>query len=80
MTIVGVLRRGDEGLPGVPMRTVWRFRSTEGTCDSGATDAAGQASCTLTLSNMQVGFPVVVEVLFDYEGQTYRAETVFTPR
>lgn len=80
MTVTATLRRGGVGVAGVPLRSVWHFRSGDSTCRGSATDAGGRSSCTLSMGGATAGYPVVVEVFFDYDGQTYRGETTFVPR
>jgi hypothetical protein len=80
MTVTGVLVRGDVGIPGVPMRTVWHFRSGDDTCQGGVTGSDGRAACTLRMSGATPGHEVVVDVIFEYEGRTYQARVSFTPR
>jgi hypothetical protein len=80
LTVTGALLRGDTGIPGVPMHTVWHFRSGDSTCEGGVTGSDGRAACTLRVSNATPRHAVVVEVIFEYEGRTYRSEVSFTPR
>jgi hypothetical protein len=81
LMLTGRLLRGDAGIAGVPMRSVWHFRSGDATCNSRAgTDAEGRATCVFTMSGAAPGREVVVDVLFEYEGRSYRAQVRFTPQ
>jgi hypothetical protein len=80
MTVTGTLLRGGAGVAGARMRTIWHFRSGDSTCDTGVTGADGRAGCSIAMAGATAGYPVKVDVSFEYEGQTYQTQTVFTPR
>lgn len=80
ITVTGRLWRGDTGIAGVPLRSIWHFRSGDTTCRGAPTGPDGRASCTFSMGGATAGYPVTVEVFFDYEGQTYQAQVTFTPR
>lgn len=81
LTVTGRLLRGDTGIAGVPMRTVWHFRSGDATCNSrSGTDEEGRATCTFSMSGATPGHEVVVDVSFEYEGRTYQTQLRFTPQ
>nr|MBF6592719.1 hypothetical protein [Ktedonobacterales bacterium] len=46
---------------------------------SGTTDKDGLAAIPFTIDDAQSGRPVTVDVTVTYNGQTYTAETFFTP-
>ena len=56
-------------LAGIPMHTVWHYRTTTVTCD-GLSGANGVASCTRNISGATAGYTVVIEVIFTVSGQT----------
>jgi hypothetical protein len=62
------------------MHTVWHFRTGDATCVGGVTGLDGQAACTLHMSGATPGYEVVVDVIFEYKGQTYQDQLTFTPR
>ncbi len=68
------------GLPavGATMTTTWHYKTTTVGC-SDTTDNSGQASCSRGIGNATVGYRVVIEVIFTYNGQTYSTSTSFTP-
>jgi hypothetical protein len=80
MTVTGALLRGDAGIAGVPMRTVWHFRTGDTTCQGKATGPDGRTACTLSMSGATSGYEVVVDVIFEFEGRTYQTKVSFTPR
>lgn len=80
MTVTGRLWRGDTGIAGVPLRSVWHFRSGDATCRGLPTGPDGRATCTLNMSGATADYPVTVDVFFEHDGQTYQAQVTFIPR
>jgi hypothetical protein len=79
VTVTGTLTRGGKGVPGVTMNTTWHYKTRSVGC-SGATNAAGVASCTRNISGAAKGFEVSIEVDFSLpDGGTASAQTSFTP-
>jgi endonuclease YncB( thermonuclease family) len=79
VTVYGQLTVDGRGVAGVPMTTTWHYRTTTSSCE-GVTGADGVASCTQSIGSATIGYPVVVDVVFTYQGRTYSAQTRFTPR
>jgi hypothetical protein len=79
VTVYGRIHSNGVGIPGVPMHAVWHYRTTSPDCD-GQSDADGVASCARNIGGASTGHYVRVVVTFTYAGQTYVAETGFTPQ
>lgn len=62
LTVFG--RLIENGVPQVdlPMRTTWYYPSATQTCDTGVTDARGQASCTRNIGNPTSGVRINIWV------------------
>ncbi len=69
------------GLPavGATMTTTWHYKTTTVGC-SDITNSSGQASCSRTIGNATLGYRVVIDVVFSYNGRTYSTSTSFTPQ
>ncbi len=78
VTVFGKFTIGNAGIAGVPMDATWRYKSTDSYCD-GVTDAQGIAICNREIAKATKGYTVRIDVVFVYEGKTYRAQTSFTP-
>lgn len=80
VTVTGRLTRGDQGVGGVTMDTIWHYKTTTSGC-TGTTDASGTASCTRDISRATAGYTVVIDVVFTLpNGGTVSTSTSFTPR
>jgi hypothetical protein len=79
VTVYGHIHRHGVGIPDVPMNAVWHYRTTSTDCD-GQSNADGVASCARNIAGASAGHYVRVVVTFTYAGQTYMAETGFTPQ
>lgn len=68
------------GLPaqGASMDTTWHYRTTTSYC-SGTVGSDGVGSCTKNTGNVTIGYTVVIDVVFTYNGRTYSTSTSFTP-
>lgn len=80
MTVAGQLTRDGQGVAGAAMRAIWHYRTTSPTCEGGPTGADGKASCSRNIGGATSGFTVRIEVIFEYQGRTYKGETSFTPQ
>lgn len=70
-TIDGTLKVDGQPVSGVLMRSNWYLpNDVVASCDA-PTDAAGNASCSLTNDNPVPGFTVEIQVTFEYNGQQY---------
>jgi hypothetical protein len=69
-----------KGVSGAMMHTVWNDGATTGTCDGGSTDASGSAACSRQINPATPGHVMTISVAFTLKGQTYRAQTSFTPQ
>lgn len=78
VTVYGSLAEDGQGVAGVPMETVWHYRTTTATC-SAKTDSSGVAACTRSIGGATAGYYVRIDVDFLYQGQTYSSATGFTP-
>jgi hypothetical protein len=61
------------------MHVVWYYKSSTPTCD-GVTDSSGIAVCERSIGGATKGYRVRLAVTITWDGQTYQAETGFTPR
>lgn len=79
-TLVVTTRMSKMGKPivGVPVKTTWNYRTVRSEC-SIVSNGNGIGFCQRNIGDATLGFRVVVEVQYDYSGQTYRGETSFTP-
>ena len=77
--VYGKLTRDGVGIPGVPMRTTWHYRTTASYCDA-VSGGSGVASCTRFIRTATVGYYVSITVEFSYQGHRFLAETGFTPQ
>jgi hypothetical protein len=81
VTVYGQLLDSGVGQDGLPMHTVWHFKTTTETCDSETgSDGAGLARCSLGIGDAEVGYTVTVDVTITYHGQMHTASTSFTPQ
>jgi hypothetical protein len=78
VTVFGHITQSGRGVPNVPVTAIWHYKTTTSSCSS-VSDAGGTASCTRNIYRATIGFVVVVDVDFLYGGNTYRAQTSFTP-
>jgi hypothetical protein len=80
VTVTATLKNDGQPVSYQPMTAVWHFAGgVDRTC-SAVTDLLGQAGCTLNIENAPVGVNVPVDVTVTYGGQSYQAETSFTPQ
>jgi hypothetical protein len=79
VTVRGKITVNGVGIGDVPMRAIWRYKSTAPTCD-GVSNNDGVASCSRAIGTATKGYKVVVEVTFTYQGKQYKAQTDFTPQ
>jgi len=79
VTVYGKIARDGAGIPGVPMHTIWHYRTTTSYCD-GTSGNDGVASCTRYISGATKGYYVSITVEFTYQEQSYYAYTGFTPQ
>ncbi|OJV91590.1 MAG: hypothetical protein BGO39_20655 [Chloroflexi bacterium 54-19] len=72
-------RMSKDGLPiaGAPIKTTWDYKTTRAECTT-TSDSQGLGFCYRNIGAATLGFRVVVEVQYDYNGQGYRGETSFT--
>ncbi len=80
VTVYGQLLLGGQGVSGATMHTVWHYKTTTSYCDGGPTGSTGMASCSRYISGASRGYTVVIDVTMSYAGNTYTAQTSFTPR
>jgi hypothetical protein len=78
-TVFGRITSNGQGISGVPMTSYWYYKTTTSGC-TGTSDATGTASCTREISSATAGYFVRVHVVMTYSGQTYSADTGFTPQ
>jgi len=78
VTVFGKFTIRSAGIAGVPMDTTWHYKSTDSYCD-GITDVQGIATCNREIGRATKDYTVRIDVVFAYEGKTYRAQTSFTP-
>jgi hypothetical protein len=78
VTVFARLIVNGQVVSGVPMQTVWNYKTTKAECNSG-TDASGIARCTRNIGGASEGFEVIIDISFSYNGQTYTGKTSFTP-
>ena len=79
VTVYGTLTNNGQGVSGVTMTATWHYKTTTSSC-TGTTGSNGTASCSRGIANATSGYTVVIDVSFDWNGQTYTAETSFTPQ
>jgi hypothetical protein len=79
-TLMVTTRMSKDGLPiaGAPVKTTWNYKTSRPEC-SAVSNADGIGFCQRNIGDATLGFRVVVEVQFDYNGQGHRGETSFTP-
>ncbi len=72
-------RMSKDGLPiaGANIKTTWDYKTSRPEC-SAVSNAEGIGFCSRNIGSAILGFRVVVEVQYDYNGQGYRGETSFT--
>jgi len=78
LTVYGRLLDDGTPRPGLPLHTVWHYKSTTPTCDA-TTGPDGEGSCTRNIGAATTGYDVHVDVTISYNGQTYTVTTFFTP-
>ena len=69
---------GSRCVAGVPMHTIWHYKSSTVGCD-GLSGSDGTASCLRTIGRATIGYYVRIDVQFTYAGQVYLESTGFTP-
>jgi hypothetical protein len=75
------LLKGGQPVQGATMSTTWHYKTTSSSCDGGATDAAGYASCTKSIGRPSKGYTVKIDVTFTVNGAVVaRTQTEFTPQ
>lgn len=79
VSVYGTLLCGEQPIVGAPMHVVWHYKSTTATCD-GVTDASGTATCERSIGGASTGYYVRLDLTITHGGQTYYANTGFTPR
>lgn len=80
MTVTARLTRGGTGVGGAMLDTTWQYKTTASGCTGGPSGADGTMACTRDISRATKGYTVTINVVVTYQGQTYRANTGFTPR
>ena len=80
VTVYG--RLYDNGAPqgGLPMASVWRYKSSAPVCNDGQTNAVGVAACQRSIGSATSGYEVRVDVTINYAGRAYSVATSFTPK
>jgi competence protein ComEC len=79
VTVYGRIHQNGLGIPKVPMHAVWHYRTT--TSDCGAVSGAdGVAACERNIGRASAEYRVRIVVTFTHAGETYVAETGFTPQ
>ncbi len=75
------LLKGGQPVQGATMSTTWHYKTTSSSCDGGATDASGYASCTKPIGRPSKGYMVKIDVAFTVNGAVVaRTQTEFTPQ
>lgn len=79
VTVYGFFLADLKPVKGVKMTTIWRDGKHRIFC-YGATDAAGTASCSERLPNLQLGGSVQISVTFYYQKGTYTTSSSLLPQ
>lgn len=79
VTAYGRLMLAGAPVAGVPVHTVWHFRTTTQIEDC-VTGQDGVGHCTRSIGGASAGYRVDVDVQISYGGSTYYTATWFTPQ
>lgn len=77
--VFGCFRLNGQPIIGVPMTATFHFQSGIKHCTGSRDPKTGLAECVRYLGNAPIAIPVTVDLTFVYEGQSYTAQTAFTP-
>jgi len=79
VTVSGKITLNGMGIPSVPMRATWYYKTTTPECTA-TTGNDGVASCTRNIGGATKNYTVKVVIIFTYQNQAYTATTGFTPQ
>jgi hypothetical protein len=65
-------------IAGAPVKTTWNYRTVRSECTT-TSNTDGIGFCQRNIGDATLGYRVIVEVQYDYQGKGYRGETSFTP-
>ena len=78
-TVSGKFLSNGQPVAGAQMDTVWHYKTTDESC-SGTTGNDGIASCSRDIGEATIGYRVVIDVTFTWQGKTFTTQTSFTPQ
>ncbi len=80
-TVTGRLMKDGQPVQGAAMSTIWHYKTTSSSCDSGVTGADGYATCGKSIGHPSNGYTVKIDVTFSVNGAVVaRTQTEFTPQ